>query len=55
MEDKDITLKTVIDHVQALGLQVRDVEGRLMKRIDGIDRRLDALDQKIVHVAAPAK
>ena len=40
MDDKDITLRTILDHMRGL-------EDRINKRFDGIDMRFNAVDARI--------
>ena len=40
MDDKDITLRTILDHMRGL-------EDRINKRFDGVDLRINAVDAHI--------
>ena len=45
MEDKDITLKTVMDHMHSLAeqsrRQMKDMDDRIAKRFEQVDLRLE--------------
>lgn len=49
--EEEITLKTVLDHIQAMGAQLRqqmtEVEGRVIKRMDQIEGRLSRLEETV--------